>query len=54
MLQNLYFSAIGPPQKEALFYRLRDENDRRIHHMFRGKDRQLYQNEKENWESAEV
>ena len=44
----------GPSQKEALFYRIRDENDKRIHHTYQGRERTRYQREKENWEEAKV
>ena len=44
----------GPPAKEELFYRLRDENNKRIHHSLRGRERQNYQNTQENWENALV
>ena len=45
---------LGPSQKEALFYRIRDENDKRIHHTYQGRERTRYQREKENWEEAKV
>ena len=54
IIQHILYIYQGPPSKEEVFYRLRDENDKRIHHNLRGADRKHYQREQENWEVATV
>ncbi len=49
-----YNTFVGPPEKEKYFYRVRDDNNQRIHHMRKGHDRKDYRNDMENWEVAEV
>merc|ERR1711976_469780 len=44
----------GPEEKEMMFYRLRDETNRSIHHTRRGRERKDYQTATENWENTEI
>ena len=44
----------GPPVKEQMFYQMTGENERKIHHNRKGRERLDYTNTMENWENAEV
>ena len=44
----------GPPIKEKVFTKLRDQNDRQIHHSKKGRGMMIYQKEMEDWENAKV
>ncbi len=49
----IMLSHIGPEEKEKAFYKIEEEG-LPIHHDMRGKERQNYMCELENWEAAKV
>ncbi|ELU15739.1 hypothetical protein CAPTEDRAFT_223926 [Capitella teleta] len=44
----------GPAEKEMLFYKMRDDTNRSIHHSLHGRQRRNYRNQTENWEHSTV
>ncbi|XP_061166523.1 uncharacterized protein LOC133175431 [Saccostrea echinata] len=42
----------GPPEKDKAFYKMRDEEDKVIHHSRTGASRDSYRHTMENWENA--
>ncbi|XP_062594825.1 uncharacterized protein LOC134256190, partial [Saccostrea cucullata] len=42
----------GPPEKDKAFYKMKDEEDKVIHHTHTGSTRDAYRNTMENWENA--
>ncbi|XP_022343535.2 uncharacterized protein LOC111136738 [Crassostrea virginica] len=42
----------GPPEKDKAFYKLKDEENKVIHHSLKGSSRNNYRQKMEDWESA--
>jgi hypothetical protein len=45
---------LGPPEKDKAFYKMRDEENKIIHHSYKGSEKKTYRNKMEDWESAKV
>ncbi|XP_048745716.1 uncharacterized protein LOC125658483 [Ostrea edulis] len=42
----------GPPEKDKAFYKMRDEENKIIHHSYKGSEKRNYRCKMEEWESA--
>lgn len=51
---NHFMYIAGPPEKDKAFYKLKDEENKVIHHSLKGSSRNNYRQKMEDWESAKV